>query len=37
MGMFSCRILEGETERARAQVSVFEPPDQAGFLGMESR
>ena len=26
MGLFSCRILEQGVERARAQVSVFEPP-----------
>jgi len=32
MGMFSCRILEGESELARAQVSVFEPPDPTAFL-----
>jgi predicted hotdog family 3-hydroxylacyl-ACP dehydratase len=32
MGMFSCRILEGGTEIARAQVSVFEPPDPTAFL-----
>lgn len=32
MGMFACRILEGETELARAQVAVFEPPDPKAFL-----
>jgi predicted hotdog family 3-hydroxylacyl-ACP dehydratase len=32
MGMFSCQILEGDTELARAQVSVFEPPDPTAFL-----
>lgn len=32
MGMFSCRILEGESELARAQVAVFEPPDPTAFL-----
>ena len=32
LGMFSCRILEGETELARAHVSVFEPPDPEAFL-----
>jgi len=32
MGMFSCRILEGDMELARAQVSVFEPPDPSAFL-----
>jgi predicted hotdog family 3-hydroxylacyl-ACP dehydratase len=33
MGMFSCRILEGDSELARARVSVFEPPDPTAFLG----
>jgi predicted hotdog family 3-hydroxylacyl-ACP dehydratase len=32
LGMFSCRILEGEAELARAHVSVFEPPDPEAFL-----
>ena len=32
LGMFACRILEGETELARAHVSVFEPPDPEAFL-----
>jgi predicted hotdog family 3-hydroxylacyl-ACP dehydratase len=32
MGMFSCRILESDKELARAQVSVFEPPDPTAFL-----
>jgi len=32
MGMFSCRILEGDSELALAQVSVFEPPDPTAFL-----
>jgi len=32
LGMFSCRILEGESELARAHVSVFEPPDPEAFL-----
>ena len=32
LGMFVCRILEGETELARANVSVFEPPDSTAFL-----
>mgnify|MGYP001549788890 FL=1 len=32
MGMFSCRILEGEAELAHAQVAVFEPPDPTAFL-----
>ena len=32
MGMFACRILEGESELAHAQIAVFEPPDPAAFL-----
>jgi predicted hotdog family 3-hydroxylacyl-ACP dehydratase len=32
LGMFSCRILEGELELAKAHVSVYEPPDSAAFL-----
>ena len=32
LGMFACRILEGEAELARANLSVFEPPDPAAFL-----
>ncbi|MFA6985640.1 MAG: hypothetical protein WC213_05500 [Arenimonas sp.] len=32
LGMFSCRILDGESELASAHVSVFEPPDAAAFL-----
>ena len=32
LGMFACRILEGSAELARANVSVFEPPDPAAFL-----
>ncbi len=32
MGMFSCRIVAGEAELARAQVAVFEPPDPTAFL-----
>jgi predicted hotdog family 3-hydroxylacyl-ACP dehydratase len=36
MGMFACRILEGDTELARAQVAVFEPPDPSAFLGGQS-
>ncbi len=31
LGMFACRILEGDTELASANVSVFEPPDPAAF------
>ena len=36
LGMFSCRILEGDSELARANVSVFEPPDPAAFLEGQS-
>ncbi|MFS8063840.1 MAG: hypothetical protein ACMG5Z_04545 [Luteimonas sp.] len=32
LGMFACRILEDGRELARANVSVFEPPDPAAFL-----
>ena len=32
LGMFSCRILEGERVLASAHVSVYEPPDSAAFL-----
>lgn len=32
LGMFSCRILDGETVLASAQISVFEPPDPVAFL-----
>ena len=27
LGMFACRLLDGERELASANVSVFEPPD----------
>ena len=36
LGMFSCRILDGELELASAQISVFEPPDTAIFLETQS-
>lgn len=32
LGMFSCRILAGESVLASAHVSVYEPPDSAAFL-----
>lgn len=32
LGMFACRILEDGAELARANLSVFEPPDPAAFL-----
>jgi predicted hotdog family 3-hydroxylacyl-ACP dehydratase len=36
LGMFACRILEGDVELARAHVSVFEPPDPVAFLEGQS-
>ena len=32
LGMFACRILEGERVLATANLSVFEPPDSAAYL-----
>ena len=32
LGMFSCRLLDGDDEIAVANVSVFEPPDPTAFL-----
>jgi len=32
LGMFACRILEGNVSLASAHVSVFEPPDPEAFL-----
>lgn len=32
LGMFACRILDGETEIAKANVSVFEPQNPKAFL-----
>lgn len=32
MGMFSCRILDGDEEIAAANLSVFEPQDPESFL-----
>lgn len=32
LGMFACRILEGENVLAVANVSVFEPPDAMAYL-----
>jgi predicted hotdog family 3-hydroxylacyl-ACP dehydratase len=32
LGMFSCRILDGDIELANAHVSVFEPPDPVAFM-----
>ena len=36
LGMFACRIFEGERELASANVSVFEPPDPAAFMESQS-
>jgi predicted hotdog family 3-hydroxylacyl-ACP dehydratase len=33
LGMFACRILDGDQEIAVANVSVFEPPDPEAYLG----
>lgn len=35
LGVFACRILEGEQELANANVSVFEPPNAAAYLEQE--
>jgi predicted hotdog family 3-hydroxylacyl-ACP dehydratase len=32
LGMFACRLLDGDVEIAAANVSVFEPPDSRAFL-----
>jgi predicted hotdog family 3-hydroxylacyl-ACP dehydratase len=32
LGMFACRILQGEAVLATANISVFEPPDAAAYL-----
>ena len=32
LGMFACRLLDGDEEIASANVSVFEPPDPAAYL-----
>ena len=32
LGMFACRLLDGEREIAGANVSVFEPPDPDAYL-----
>jgi predicted hotdog family 3-hydroxylacyl-ACP dehydratase len=36
LGLFACRILEGERVLASANLSVFEPPDPAAFLESQS-
>jgi predicted hotdog family 3-hydroxylacyl-ACP dehydratase len=33
LGLFACRILDGDEEIATANVSVFEPPDADAYLG----
>ena len=33
LGMFACRLLDGDEEIAIANVSVFEPPDPDAYLG----
>ena len=33
LGLFACRILDGDKEIATANVSVFEPPDPDAYLG----
>lgn len=35
LGLFACRILDGEEEVAAANVSVFEPPDADAYLGKQ--
>ena len=32
LGMFACRLLEGDAVIATANVSVFEPPDPTAYL-----
>ena len=32
LGLFACRLLDGEEELAVANVSVFEPPDPDAYL-----
>ena len=32
LGMFACRLLDGDDEVATANVSVFEPPDPDAYL-----
>ena len=33
LGLFACRLLDGDEEIATANVSVFEPPDPDAYLG----
>ena len=37
LGLFACRILDGDTEIAAANVSVFEPPDPDAYLGNSTK
>ena len=32
LGVFACRLLDGDDEIAAANVSVFEPPDPDAYL-----
>ena len=32
LGLFACRLLDGDEEIATANVSVFEPPDPDAYL-----
>lgn len=36
LGLFACRLLDGEDAFATANVSVFEPPDPDAYLGIRS-
>ena len=36
LGMFACRLFDGDEEIAVANVSVFEPPDPDAYLGKTS-
>ncbi len=36
LGLFACRILDGDEQIAVANVSVFEPPDPDAYLGNRS-
>lgn len=37
LGMFACRLLDGDEELAVANVSVFEPPDPDAYLGTNTQ
>lgn len=36
LGLFACRLLDGDEAIATANVSVFEPPDPDAYLGIRS-